>query len=148
MAALSTILLLASAGLGAASAVQQGNAAKKQADFQARVAQDQAARERQVSAEEERDFRKSQSANFAERRAALGKSGVSTGTGSPLLAADDFASEVELQAQRIRAGGQIKSSRLDQESGFLRQAGRNAQQQGLFRGGASLLSGLGQANFG
>src|SRR3990167_1939061 len=145
MAIASTTLLLIAAGLSAASAVSQGKADRAQADFQARINEQQAQREREVSDEEERDFRKVQSANLAERRAALGKSGVDLSSGSPLLASSDFAAETELQAQRIRRGGETKATRLGQQADFLRQAGKSAQQRGFLRGGASLLSGYGKA---
>lgn len=143
MAAISTMLLVGGAALGAFGAIQQGKADKHQADFAARVNEQQAAREREISALEERDFRKTQRRNFAERRAAMGASGVDLSSGSPLDAVSDFAAEAELQALRIRKGGEIKATRLDQQAELNRRAGKSAQRRGLFRGGASLLSGLG-----
>lgn len=133
--------LLLSAAFGAAGAISQGQSAKKQADFQARVNEEQAARERLVSAQEERDFRKQQESILSQRRAAMGKSGVSQGTGSPLLAASDFSSEAELQALRIRSGGQTRSTRLEQQADLFRMGGKSAQRQGFARAGSSLLSG-------
>ena len=142
--ATSTALLIA-AGITAASAISQGQAAKKQAKFQAAVNEQKAARERQFSASEEKDFRRRQSQLFAERRAALGAAGIEIGTGTPLIAAGDFAAETELQALRIRSGGETQATRLEQQAQLRRAAGRSAQRQGFFRAGASLLSGYGEA---
>src|SRR3990172_2587929 len=140
MAAASTMALIA-AGMMAIGSIQQGRAANAQAKFQAAVNDQLAARDRQIAVGEEQDFRKQQSALLAERRAALGGSGIDIGKGTPLLAASDFAAETELQARRIRAGGETQATRLQQQAGLTRAGGRAAQQQGLFRGGSSLLSG-------
>lgn len=144
MAITSTAALLTAAALSAAGSISQGRAGKKQAQFEAGIGEQQAGREREIAIAEEGDFRKRQSAVLAERRAAMGGSGVQTGTGTPLLAFEDFATEVELQARRIRAGGETRATRLEQEASLRRVAGRNAQTQGYFRAGSSLLSGYGQ----
>src|SRR3990167_4140496 len=141
MAIASTTLALMAAAAAAAGAIQAGQATKAQSKFQAAVNEQQAARERLVSAGEEQDFRRRQSALLAERRAALGKSGIDIGKGTSLLAASDFAAETELQAQRIRAGGETQASRLEQQAVLTRAGGRAAQQQGYFRAGSPLLSG-------
>jgi len=144
MAIASSTALLIAAGLGAAGSIQQGQAAKAQSKFQAAINDQQAARERLISAGEEQDFRRQQSALLAERRAAMGKSGIDIGKGTPLLAASDFAAETELQAQRIRAGGETQATRLEQQAALTRAGGRAAQQRGLFRAGSTLLSGYGE----
>jgi hypothetical protein len=139
-------LALAASILSAASSIKQGQEAKKQGRAQAEIYAEQATRERELAALSERDFRKRQSAALGEFRAASGTSGTESGTGSSLLVAEDFAAETELQALRIRKGGQINATRLEQQAGLTRRAGRSAQIQGFARGGASLLSGFGQYN--
>ena len=139
--------ILIGAGLSAVSAISQGQAAKKEAGFRATVAQQQAQREREVSDAEEEDFRRAQTTALAQRRAALGASGIDIGTGSPLLAASDFAAETELQALRIRSGGETRATRLEQNASLLRSSGRNAQRQGFMRAGSSLLTGFADAGF-
>jgi len=130
----------------AISAIMQGRAAKKQADFQAAINQQQAERERQISAGEEEDFRRQQSRLLAERRAGMGAAGVEAGTGTTLLAPGDFAAETELQALRIRAGGETRSTRLEQQAAVTRAAGRSAERRGYMRAGSSLLSGAASFN--
>lgn len=141
--ATSTVLGLIAAGAMAAGQVQQGKAEQKQLDFQARVADQQAASDRQISADTERDFRKSQSARLAEIRA--GMTGTDTSTGTPLMALSDYEAETELNALRIRSGGEIQSRRLQEQAGFMRSAGRTAKQGGYYRAGSSLLSGVGNS---
>lgn len=140
------VALLISAGVSAAGAIAQGQQAKAQAKFQAAVNEQQAARTRQISAGQEEDFRRRQSRLFAERRAALGAAGVEAGTGTPLLTFGDFAAETELQALRIRSGGQTQATRLEQQASLTRAGGRAARRRGFFRAGSSLLSGFAEAN--
>lgn len=139
MPAASTFALIA-AGIGAAGAVSQAQDVKQQTKFQSRVQEQQADQERLIASLSERDFRKRQSALFAEARAGMGASGVEMGSGSPLLSSGDFAAETELQAGRIRAGGEIQATRLEQQAELTRRAGRTAQRQGYYRAGSSLLS--------
>lgn len=146
MAIATTTALLIAAGITAASAVSQGQSAKKQARFKAAINEQQAARERQIAASEEEDFRRRMSRILAERRAGLGGAGIETGTGSPLLSASDFAAEAELNALRIRSGGQTQATRLEQQAQLTRMAGRSAQRRGFARAGSSLLSGFAEFN--
>lgn len=162
MAIATGTMLAISAGMSAMSAIQQGKAARKQADqaagladSQASVTDQQAARERELAAASAGDFARSQRATAAQARAAMGASGVRGDTGSPVLAFGDFAAETELQRLRILSGGESTARRLEQQAGFqrfeaagMRKAGKNAQRQGLFRAGASLLSGLGSGGGG
>jgi hypothetical protein len=140
---MATGAIIAVAAISAVSALSQGQAAKEQGDFQATVAEQQAARERAIAAAEASDFKRQQARFFGERRAGLGASGIDPGTGSPLNVARDFAAEVELQAARIREGGALRASRQQQEAVLRRRAGENAQRQGFFRAGSSLLQGFG-----
>jgi hypothetical protein len=125
--------------------MKQGQAAADQAAFQAAQAEQQAHAEREAAAARERDFRRSNSALMAQRRADFGARGIDQATGSSLLAAQDFAAEAELQALRLRHGGETRFTRLQQEASLFREAGSNARTRGHFRAGSSLLSGIGQA---
>lgn len=144
-ASIGAIAAVASAGIGAVGAIAQGQAASKQAKFQAQLAEQQAAHARRVAAAQEGDFRHDQSRQMARRRAALGGAGIEGGTGSPLYVTSDLAGEIELNALRIRQGGEVEATRLQQQAELYRTAGKNAKRQAMFRAGASLLSGFGQA---
>jgi len=138
-------LILAASALSAVSSISQGRAANKQAEFTAAVGRQHADRTRQISASEEEDFRRRQAQAFGEMRAARGVSGTESGTGSSLLSSQDFAAETELQARRIRAGGETQATRLEQQAELTRRVGRSLQRRGLLRAGASLLSGAAEA---
>jgi hypothetical protein len=141
MAVTTTTLLIAAAVVAAGAAVQQGQAAKKQAEFTAATQRQQAERERQIAASNERDFRRQQSRLMATRRAVLGASGVESSTGSALLATEDFAAESELQALKIRAGGETNATRLEQSAQLQQLKGQNAETAGYFRAGSLLVGG-------
>ena len=136
----SAIIGLIGTAASVAGGVSQAQAQKKQANFQANVARQQAESERLAAAEQERDYRKSQSSRLAQIRASMGASGTDTSTGTPLLAIADFEGETERNALRIRSGGEIRSRRLDELGGFYTSAGKNAESAGYARAGSSLLS--------
>ena len=144
-AAIATAAILGGAAVSALGESAQGRAGKAEANFSAAIQKQQAANTQQVAAVNERDFRRQQSRVMAARRAARGASGVSSDTGSPLLADADMAREIELQAQRIRYGGQVESQRLNQQAALTKMAGKNAEQAGYLRAGSSLLTGFGRA---
>ena len=159
----STAFLFGSTIADAIGAIFAGNSAQQEAQFrstdtlrqsgmQAAFTEQQAIRELDIAKAAESDFRRNQSRIFAERRAAMGASGVRQDTGSPILAAGDFWAETELQASRIREGGRITAERLRQQAALLRSTGRteasllsdagdSARQRGFFRAASSLLSG-------
>lgn len=150
MAVSTTTALVAMAIGSAVSAVgqlQAGKQAEKQAKFQAAIYAQQAAQERQIAAANEEDFRRKQAREMAARRAMLGASGVEAGTGSPLLVSQDFAGEVELQALRIRQGGEVQATRLEQQAALTRMQGAAERTSSYFRAGSSLLQGFGTAAY-
>lgn len=143
--AVSTVLMIAGAAISAFSAIQQGRAQQSQANQQAQISEQQAVRETQVAAADESDFRVRQSRFQAQRRAAGGASGTVSGRGSNLLVDQDFAQEVELSALRIRTGGEVRATRLEQRAEQTRFAGKQASRAGFTRGGALLIGGIGSS---
>jgi len=141
------VMMAAAATVSAVGSIQAGQAAKNQANVQAAIYGQQAERERQVAAANEVDFRRQQAKQMAARRAIMGASGVDPGSGSPLLVSEDFAGEVELQALRIRNGGEVSATRLEQQGAMTRMAGKSAQTQGFMRAGSTLLQGFGQVGY-
>lgn len=138
-------LALAGAAVSAVGAIRQGKAEANQAEAEAEIARQQAENERTVSRQESEDFRRNQASLFAKRRAILGASGVQTATGSPLLASEDFAAEVELGERRIRAGGELRATRLSQQAGLYDASASNARTGSYLRSGSLLIGGAGQA---
>ena len=145
MAGAAPVLLAVGAGVSTIGAIQGGIAAKKQAELQAKFLGEQAKSEEQLAIENEALFRRQQSRVLASRQAGLGGTGIDPSTGSPLAVSQDFAGEVELQARRIRAGGEIRATRLEQQAQLQRISGRSLLTGGFLRGGSLLLSGAGKA---
>ncbi len=139
------VLSAAGAAIQALGAIREGQAAQSQANFQATILRQQAESERQRAEADEADFRRRQSFILAQRRAALGASGVVQAEGSPLLVSEDFAGEVELQALRIRSGGELRATRAEQQAALQRFQGRAASRAGFVRGGALLITGAGKS---
>jgi hypothetical protein len=119
----------------------QGMAAAEQGKQQAKIGRQQANYARLSAASDEREYRDRLSREAATRRALLGAAGVDPGTGSPLAASEDFASETELQALKLRAGGDVTATRLEQQARLTRMAGQNELTGSFVRGGSLLLSG-------
>lgn len=134
-------LALAASAVGAVGSIATGAAQAKQAKMQAAIQRQQAERERLIAQRDEEDFRRRQSAAAARVRAAGGARGVDISTGSPLLASEDFAREVEVQSGRILEGGEVRGTRLEQQAALTEAKGRSAFTGGLFSAGGSLLSG-------
>ena len=143
--AIGAIIAIVGGVLGAVGAEKEGQAAKDQANFESAITEQQAERERRIAAGDEEGFRIAQGRLQGDRQAQLGASGVDPTTGSPVDTGGDLAAEIELQALRIREGGQVRGTRLDQESLLVVKAGENAKTRGQFRAGASLLSGASKA---
>lgn len=141
---LSKVLTGVGAIASVVGAVQAGSAAKAQANTEARIEIQRAERERRQSEADEEDFRRNQARVLASRRAALGASGVEQSTGSPLLVSEDFAGEVELNALRIRSGGELRATRAEQQAQLQRRKGSAARAAGFVRGGSLLLQGAGK----
>lgn len=139
--AAATTIAIAAAAVAAAGTVYSGMQANQQAKAQANILNQQAERERQQAAADSAEFRDAQARAMATRRAILGGAGVRLDTGSPLLAAEDFAGDVELQALKIRNGGEVRATRLEQSATLMRARGNAEQTGSYFRGGSLLLSG-------
>lgn len=139
IAALTTALAVGGKVIGAVGAVQQGNANAAAADFNARIAAQQADAERDAAAAEARDYRRSESGKRAASRTARLASGV-TMSGSSLLVDEAMVREAALGSARIVHGGAVRGHRLDQESALYRMNARNARTAGYLKAGSSLLS--------
>lgn len=135
------ILTAASTAFSVVGSISQGAAERKRAKQQAEIYEQQARRNAEIAAQKERDFRKKNRAAAARIRAAAGARGIDIGSGSPLLSAEDFAREAEIQALRIRKGGEVAYTRGMQQADLTRQAGESAFRSGLFKAGGSLLKG-------
>jgi hypothetical protein len=140
---ISEAILIASALPAAGSAYgtyAAGEAQGKAADYNQQSAdmQAQQARDAAAIAEEEARERNARLQGMARARASA--SGVVTSEGSPLLVLMDNAAQAELEAQRIRYGGEVRAAGLESESRLQGAYGANARTAGAIGTGVSLLS--------
>ncbi len=97
----------------------EGEIRARQSEDEAEISRQRAARETQVASQNEQDFRARQRRAAASVRAATGGRGIEGGIGSPLLTAEDFTRQAEKQSLRIREGGRVRSTRLEQQASLL-----------------------------
>jgi hypothetical protein len=129
-----------SAGVSAAGAIAQGNAAKSAANYNAAVARQNADIARANSAADA-DKQERQGRLLAGRqRAAVGASGI-TPEGSPLEVMADSALESELDALTTRYRGELQARSYGQDATLQGMRGDAAQTAGYVGAGADLLSG-------
>ena len=148
MCELTTMLLIGSTVMGAAGAIQQGQAAEMQgraaqqsaeynakvADMNAKIAERQARDAVERGQIEEQQQRMKTSQIIGQQRAALAANGVDAGFGSPLDVLVDTATIGELDALTIR-------SNAYREERDIRQQGANYRgQAGMYRSQASSAS--------
>lgn len=129
--------------VGAAGDLQQGAAADKAAQFNADVAEQRARSEREAAAIEAQDFKREEMRKLAASRTARATTGV-TSAGSPLMVEESVVREIALGASRLRFGGEVRGTRLDQDAELSRMQGRSAKTASYFKAGSSILSSFGQ----
>ena len=150
-------LMLVSAGVSAMGSIQEGQAAKAQADAQAKASEYNAAVTRiqadvarqQAGAREEQQRRGARQV-MGRQRAAIAQSGVGF-IGSALDIAEQSAAAAELDALTMRYEGELAArGLLAQAEGDLygakvqRAAGKQAQTAGYLQAGSTLLTGYGK----
>lgn len=133
-----------STAVGVYSAYQQGQAQQKAAKYNAKVAENQAIAARNAAAVREQQHREQVRRLHATQRAVSGASGV-TEEGSPLLVMADTLEQAELDAQRIRYGGEVSAAGFESQARLSRFQGQQAAQAGLIGAGSTLLSGAASA---
>lgn len=136
--------LVGSTGLSALGAIQQGYATRDQMEYNATVADQNAAAARSAAALDEDTSRKKSSRILGTIRARAAASGVELG-GSPLDVLADSASEAELEALTIRYRGETEARRQESEARLARARGKSAVSQGWIGAGAQLLQGAASA---
>jgi len=140
MTGIETALIIAGTAVSAIGAIQQGNAAKAAANYNAAVARNNAIASRQnaeaQAKRQEREARIRAGAN----RAALGGSGVQL-EGSVLDVLEDNAMEEELDRLMILHQGELQASNFESSANLMEFEGRQAQKAGRFKAFGTLAAG-------
>jgi len=133
---------VAGTGLNVIGALQAGEAAKEQADFEFQLAQSQAIQE-QLRTEEEARLRRRRGEELESRQRALfARAGVRVGEGTPLLVAAETALDTLEDIEAIQAGGRARASTFMARGQTFRAIGKAKRTESRYRAGASLLSGI------
>jgi hypothetical protein len=138
-----TALLVAAVGstvLQAAGSIQQGQAARSAANYNAQVAENNAAAARAQAAENARRQRVMNKKALGSIRAGYGASGV-TLEGSPLDVLEESAMNAELDALSIEHAGLVRALGFQNDAALERFGGRNASRAGYMGAAAALLGG-------
>lgn len=134
-------LLMAAAVVSAVGSMQQGQAAKSQAEFDARVGERDAAVARAQATQDSHNARRVGSARGAAARVQLAGSGARL-EGTPLDVLGQLASEAELSALDEIHGGEMAATRHLTRATATRMRGKAARRQSMFNAGSSLLRGF------
>lgn len=134
-------------GISTYSAIQQGQAAKNAADYNAAVQRKAAAMETQRGATEAAEHRQKVKQMISRQNAAFGASGVEGSTGSAADVMTETAGMGELDALRIVNNSQRQAWGLESQARIGEYEGKAAYQQGIMKGTTSLLSGASNTYF-
>ena len=114
----------------------QGKSEAAMREYNAQLAEREAAEAQTAAAYEEKKFRKGGERLKARQRALYAKAGV-TPEGSPLEVMEQTAVELEKDALMIRRGGELGYQRYTAQAGLERMAGRSALLRGRAKRRAS-----------
>jgi len=125
-------------------AISAGQQQKEAADYNARVARNQAAAAREAAAVSAADELAQEQRAFSATRARAAASGLDPNEGSSLLAEMEVASIGELNARRIRWAGENQVRGYQSEAQLQAFSGRQFARTGYLTSGTTLLTGAGR----
>lgn len=131
----------ATAVVGAIGAIQQGNAAKAAADYNATISMQNAEISRANAAAEARQIGRENYLRLGAIRAAAGRNGGVSGEGSVLDLLGDVAAQGELEKQQALYQGDLAARGYTNTATLDRFSGKNAQRAGYMKAGTDLLGG-------
>lgn len=141
-----TDALIALAATSAIGAVDAGVTARRTAEFNARVAEEDARATRAAAAFEEERNRENVRRLISAQRAAIGASGTLP-EGDPILVVADTAADAELDALAIRFSGSVQEARARSQAALARAEGRARQTASFFDAGSAILTGASGVEF-
>ena len=146
--ALGTLLAILGLGLQVGGSIYSASKQAEEANANAQQAEDQAKKEREAGKRREDQYRRQGERFMSSQRALYATSGIRMDEGSALDVMKDSASEIELDAQAIRAGADATAGYyLNQAKQDREQAG-TIKTAGFISAGTSLLTGFGKYHWG
>ena len=137
----SAVAAVTATAFTAYTAVEQGNYQKGVAEYNARLAENEAEETRRAGVEAENEQRRKTAELISRQRAQLGAANVDLGSGSALQLQEDAATLGEADALRIRSNVGEQFDALQSSATLTRSQGEFAQSAGQMSAVGSLLGG-------
>lgn len=138
------ILTFATTTMQVVSQMKQSEMADNAASYNAKREYDNAVLSRQQAAEDERSFRVFSRKALGDIRTGYSASGVSLeGSAQDIL--EESAAEAEMDALRIKHGGEVKAQGFQSDATLSRMKAEAASEGGYFQAAGTLLGGAKQA---
>lgn len=134
-------VVIAASAVSAIGAIQQGQAAKASANYNAAIADQNAQLSRQQAQANATQQARENYLRMGAIRAAQGHSGGEGGSGSVLDVIGDVAMQGELQKQNILYQGELQARGYGNTAALDRSQGKNAVTSSYFAAGSALLQG-------
>ncbi len=134
--------MLVSAAVSAGASVYGGVQAKKAADANALLVEEQAEEVRLQSIDAAGKLRTQGEAFLGTQRAGIASAGVKAGSGSPLAAMKESEANLRTDVDRIRTGGETARTRGFNQAGEIRKEGSDIFGASIFGAGSSFLTGI------
>ena len=141
MAVAIPFMMIAGAAISAIGALQQGEAAKKAADYNATISTQNAAIARQNAADKARQADRETYLRLGSIRANQGAAGGAAGEGSVLDVIGDVAAQSELQRQQIIYQGELQARGFQNDATLETFSGKTKQESSYWKAGSELLGG-------
>ena len=141
MAAALPILMIAGSVMSAVGAMQQGQAAKAAADYNATINTQNAAIARQNAADKARQADRETYLRLGSIRANQGAAGGAADEGSVLDVIGDVAAQSELERQQITYQGELQARGFQNDATLETFSGETKQTSSYWKAGSELLSG-------
>lgn len=139
------IIMVVGAAVAAYGAYQQGQAQKKAANFNAKVAEQNATISRKDAAMQQQQHDRETYLRMGALKANAAASGGSAGQGSALDVLGDVAGQSALERQMIGYRGEMAARGYGNTASLEKFSGKEAAKAGTISAGATLLQGIGSA---
>lgn len=142
-AILSAVAGLAGTAVSALGAIQAGNAQNEAAQYNAKIADNNAAAERERASYDAGLIKDERRRVIGSQRAAMAANGLEISTGSPVAVLGDTTGQSEMDVLARIYGGESAATAYGNDATRMRIEGKAAKQAGMIGAGTTLLTGLG-----
>jgi len=144
---MATGILIAGAVISGVSAIAGGISAKKQAESQADITEQQGAFAKASALDQAERFREQGESFLSGQRVGFASAGVQLDTGSPLAVMKKSEENLEQDVKRIQEAGENAATLAGNQAAAFRKQGQGAFLGGILGGGSTFLTGFGNSGF-